>query len=73
MTGLYGDYQMTLDLPFPGASTVATAPGAELPAALESEGVSLFSTVDRLGLKLEHRKTPIEVLVDNVNRIPAEN
>ena len=42
MTGLYGDYQMTLDLPFPGASTVATAPGAELPAALESEGVCCF-------------------------------
>jgi uncharacterized protein (TIGR03435 family) len=74
LTGLYGDYQMTLDLPFPGASTVATAPGAELPAALESEGVSLFSMVERLGLKLEQRKTPIAVLVvDNVNRVPTEN
>jgi uncharacterized protein (TIGR03435 family) len=74
MTGLDGDYRMTLDLPFPGASTVATAPGAELPAALEPEGPSLFSTVERLGLKLERRKTPISVLVvDNVNRVPTEN
>ena len=74
MTGLDGEYQMTLDLPIPGASIVATVPGVELPAALEPEGVSLFSTVERLGLKLVQRKTPMEVLVvDNVNRIPTEN
>lgn len=35
------------------ASARQSAPGAELPAALEPEGISLFSTVEleRLGLK----------------------
>jgi uncharacterized protein (TIGR03435 family) len=74
MTGLEGEYQMTLDLPIPGASTAASLPGVELPPELEPVSVSLFSTVERLGLKLVQRKTPIEVLVvDNVNRVPTEN
>jgi uncharacterized protein (TIGR03435 family) len=72
MTGLAGEYHMTLDLPLPYAPAMANAP--ELPAALEPVGVSLFSMVERLGLKLEQRKTPIEVLVvDSVNRVPTEN
>jgi uncharacterized protein (TIGR03435 family) len=74
MTGLEGEYQMTLDLPMPGSSTAASLPGVELPPELEPVSVSLFSTVERLGLKLVQRKTPIEVLVvDNVNRVPTEN
>ena len=72
MTGLDGEYQMTLDLPIPGSST--SVPGVELPPELEPVSVSLFSTVERLGLKLVQRKSPIEVLVvDNVNRVPTEN
>ena len=72
MTGLEGEYQMTLDLPIPTTPALANAP--ELPPALEPVGVSLFSTVERLGLKLEHRKAPISVLVvDHVERVPTEN
>jgi bla regulator protein BlaR1 len=74
MTGLEGEYQMTLDLPIPGSSAGTSLPGVELPPELEPVSVSLFSTVERLGLKLIQRKTPIEVLVvDTVNRVPTAN
>ena len=71
MTGLEGEYQMTLDLPLPGVSAVAPEPAGEL--APDPLGV-VFSTIERLGLKLEHRKAPIAVLVvDHVERVPTEN
>ena len=71
LTGLEGEYQMTLDLPLPGASAVAPEPSGEL--APDPLG-AVFSTVERLGLKLEHRKAPIAVLVvDHVERVPTEN
>ena len=71
MTGLQGEYQLTLDLPLPGASAAAPEPAGEL--APDPLG-AVFSTVERLGLKLEHRKAPIAVLVvDHVERAPTEN
>jgi uncharacterized protein (TIGR03435 family) len=71
MTGLDGEYQMTLDLPLPGASAGAPEPAGEL--APDPLG-AVFATVERLGLKLEHRKAPIAVLVvDHVERVPTEN
>ncbi len=73
LTGLDGEYQVTLDLPLPGASTVANGPGGDS-STMEPFGVSVFSAVQRLGLKLEQRKAPIAVLVvDHVERVPTEN
>ncbi len=71
MTGLQGDYyQVTLDLPIPGAP--AGEPVAGLPP-VDPIG-AMLATVEKLGLKLERRKTPIEVLVvDSVNRLPTAN
>jgi bla regulator protein blaR1 len=72
-TGLDGEYQMTLDLPLPNAST-ASVTGVELPPALEPVSPSIFDMVERLGLRLEQRKTPLSVLVvDHVNQTPTEN
>jgi uncharacterized protein (TIGR03435 family) len=73
-TGLSGDYRMTLELPVAGSAPISGPPGVELPAALEPVSVSLFSTVERLGLKLEPRKTALPMLVvDTVNRSPSDN
>jgi uncharacterized protein (TIGR03435 family) len=63
MTGLAGFYDLTLDWVEEGA-----APGdqkfPELPIALQ----------EQLGLKLESRKAPLEiVVVDHIERVPTEN
>jgi uncharacterized protein (TIGR03435 family) len=68
MTGLKGFYNLKLDwVPEPrgGADAASDAsPGPRLPEALQ----------DQLGLKLEHRKAPIEVMVvDRVEKVPTEN
>jgi uncharacterized protein (TIGR03435 family) len=68
MTGLKGFYSLTLDWvpePRPGEEPAANAPkGLALPEALQ----------EQLGLKLEHRKAPLEVLVvDHVEKVPVEN
>jgi len=65
MTGLKGMYEMTLDwAPEPAADSDDTPKGLALPDALEAQ----------LGLKLEHRKAPIEILVvDHAERVPSDN
>jgi uncharacterized protein (TIGR03435 family) len=57
-----------LDLPAPGSSIASLQPESQ------AESVLLFSSVERLGLKLEKRKTPISLLiVDNLDRVPTQN
>jgi len=64
MTGLKGFYNLKLDWvsePRPGDGDAPA--GALLPEALQ----------DQLGLKLEHRKAPVEVLVvDKAEKVPVE-
>jgi len=67
MTGLQGTYDYAVDisgLPVQGRDVSA-----------ENTGPSIFTAVQNdLGLKLEARKAPIEVLViDSVNKVPLEN
>jgi uncharacterized protein (TIGR03435 family) len=65
-TGLEGRYQVTLDLPLPGAPVAAMA--------LEPPGPSVQSELKRLGLRLEPRNAPLAVLVvDHAERVPTEN
>jgi uncharacterized protein (TIGR03435 family) len=60
-TGLTGSYQVTLNL-------ALSAEGADAP------GSSVFSAIDRLGLRLERRRAPVPVLVvDHLERVPTEN
>ena len=62
MTGLKGFYDMKLDWAPESATDAPELP--TLPVALQ----------EQLGLKLETRKAPIEVLiVDHAERIPTEN
>jgi uncharacterized protein (TIGR03435 family) len=87
-TGLKGNYDFDLDYtpdenqrmgipglppppPQPGGGEIH-APGASNP---EANGVSLFTAVQsQLGLKLEARKGPIElIVVDHLEKIPTEN
>jgi uncharacterized protein (TIGR03435 family) len=56
----------------------AIAAGVMLPPeamkALEASGDSLFAAVQSLGLRLDSRKAPIDVLVvDSVLKVPTEN
>jgi uncharacterized protein (TIGR03435 family) len=67
MTGLKGYYDLTLDwIPEP------KQPNADPPPAA---GAYLTEAIqDQLGLRLENRKAPIEVLiVDHIEKLPTEN
>ena len=51
------------------------APGAPAEAPPEPSGPSIFTAVqEQLGLKLEGRKAPIEILaIDHAEKLPTEN
>jgi uncharacterized protein (TIGR03435 family) len=68
MTHLEGEYQVTLELPPPGSGIANITPESQ------AESVSPFSTVERLGLKLQKQKTPISLLVvEHLDRVPTQN
>jgi uncharacterized protein (TIGR03435 family) len=83
MTELKGNYDFTLQFApedFTGMMLrAAVAAGIALPPeALKlidaSNGDSLFTAIETLGLKLEKRKEPIEVLViDHIEKSPTDN
>jgi len=88
MTELKGDYQIVLDLSMSDILRVARATGALPPGALpgvpagvsaadaasDPSSSSVFATVQKLGLKLEPRKEPIEtIVVDRLEKAPTEN
>ena len=87
-TDLKGDYQVGLDLSMEDMKNIARSanvmipgPGgggggdASRPADSASEPTSsVFTSVQQLGLKLEPRKAPIELIVVNhVEKLPTEN
>jgi uncharacterized protein (TIGR03435 family) len=67
-TGLGGEFQVSLKW-VPGSTGTGTAPEDNAP------GASLFTAIqEQLGLKLESRKGPLDVLVvDHADKVPAEN
>jgi uncharacterized protein (TIGR03435 family) len=70
-TGLAGSFSFTLEY-----TPDETQPGAPPEAAPPpASGPSLFSALqEQLGLKLEGKKAPVEVLVvDRIDRTPTEN
>jgi uncharacterized protein (TIGR03435 family) len=66
MTGLTGIYDYSLDITGLGAFSGPPPP---------DDSPSIFTSVEKdLGLKLEARKAPIQILViDSVNKVPTEN
>ena len=85
-TGLKGNYDFDLDytpdegqrMGIPGMPLPPPQPGggeAHPPGNPEANGVSLFTAVQsQLGLKLEARKGPVElIVVDHMEKTPTEN
>lgn len=87
MTGLPGAYEIALDISQEEAMRAARAAASFLPvgrggngggtsdvAASEPSSVSIFSSIQNLGLRLESRKLPLDVLViDHIEKVPTEN
>jgi len=75
-TGLVGGYDLDLRYtpePF-AAAALALRPGATAPEGIDPEGPSLFAALeDQLGLKLEPRRAPVDVLViDHIESLRPE-
>lgn len=87
MTGLKGEYHVTLDLsfgdlthavqgagiPIPGA-TVSLGSAPSVLGASDPSGSSIFASVQQMGLKLDARKAPIPfIVIDHYEKTPTEN
>jgi uncharacterized protein (TIGR03435 family) len=89
MTELKGDYQVALDLSMQDMLDAARRAGAPVPpgpgprgrdagaladAASDPSGGSVFASIQALGLKLEPRKSSIDLIViDHAEKMPTEN
>jgi uncharacterized protein (TIGR03435 family) len=74
MTGLKGYYDLTLDW-VPESKPSADGKGETAPISAAASGPTLLEALpEQLGLKLQVRKAPIEILiVDHAERVPTEN
>jgi uncharacterized protein (TIGR03435 family) len=79
-TGLTDKYDFTLQwtpetlTPAPGEANGVASPALVTPPATDSSAPSIFTAVDeQLGLKLESRKAPVEILVVDHIEHPSEN
>lgn len=86
MTGLKGNYQVSVELSMAdlmamvrtqgyggpsGGSGGSAAPEASDPGG---SGTSAYSAVEKMGLRLEPRKAPVEqLIVDSAEKMPTEN
>lgn len=88
MTEMKGTYVVSLDLSIEDMMAAARAsgmgaaiPGARegastdaVPVASDPAGSSIFSSVQKLGLRLERQKVPFElIVVDHLEKVPTEN
>jgi uncharacterized protein (TIGR03435 family) len=77
-TGLKGIYEVSLELPSAplrgGRGRAASADVSPADAASEPAGISVFASVQKLGLKLEKRKAPMDhIVVERIDKTPSEN
>jgi uncharacterized protein (TIGR03435 family) len=85
-TGLTGNYELAVDISREEAMNVVRASVSYLPiggddartspggAASDPSGSSIFSSIQNLGLRLEARKLPLDMLVvDHIDKSPTEN
>jgi uncharacterized protein (TIGR03435 family) len=88
MTEIKGNYQVALDLSMEDIMNAARSAGMQGPGpggggmagrgpaegASDPRGSSLFNNVQQLGLKLEARKAPVDLIViDHLEKLPTEN
>lgn len=75
-TGFMGRYKIVVDIPVPDLSTIAPGGGArpDRAAMMEAMAAPVFPAIERIGLKLQHGKNPVEVIsVKHINPSPTEN
>lgn len=80
-TELKGDYQVAVDLPMASMMRMAAMSGNGPPPGDSNKmveatdpGTSIFESVQKLGLKLEPRKSQLEtIVVDHLEKTPTEN
>ena len=81
MTQLKGNYQVALDISQEDIRNVMRSVGAAMPAGAagatdtaSEPGSSIVNSVQQLGLKLEARKMPLDMIViDHLEKLPTEN
>jgi uncharacterized protein (TIGR03435 family) len=86
LTDLKGAYQVKLELSVDNLMMAAKAQGFQMPmpgpgrgdtgsnVASDPAGSSIFESLQKLGLKLESRKMPMDlIVVDSAEKTPAEN
>lgn len=87
LTQLKGTYQVGIDISMDDLKNAARSAGVAIPAggagepskspgdaASDPSGGTIFSAVQQLGLKLEARKVPVEmIVVDHAEKAPTEN
>jgi uncharacterized protein (TIGR03435 family) len=72
-TGLLGDYQVSLEYA-PGESIQQTRGSLVPPPPNPNPGVSIFTSIQELGLKLEPRKLQLPtIVIDKIEKTPSEN
>jgi uncharacterized protein (TIGR03435 family) len=65
-TGLKGAYDFHLDV----SASAAKGEGKHPAAALADSGTTIFAALDKIGLKLEARKAPVQVIVIDHAELP---
>ena len=77
MTDLKGRYDFTLEYSVDELRTMVRGFGGDasrIPDMGGDPAVSVFTSLEGLGLKLEARKAPVQVIViDSVQKIPTAN
>jgi uncharacterized protein (TIGR03435 family) len=77
VTGMTGNYEVSLDIPFAILRRRAQAGGFVSPTATAPSGPSeetLFGSLQKMGLNLEKRRLPIDtIIVDHLERAPTGN
>ncbi len=81
-TGLTGTFKMSIDLSMAEIMAAARGAGANVPAGFAGPAPStadlaansIFQNIEKMGLKLESRKAPVELLViDHLEKTPTED
>jgi uncharacterized protein (TIGR03435 family) len=71
MTGLQGTYHVVLEF---AQSEITPPAGNALSGSPDSSFATLFAAINKLGLKLELRKVPMEqFVIDHIEKMPTGN
>ena len=73
-TGLKGTFQVVLDIPMTAMNPAGAGAAAGAASEPESRTAAMFHVVQKMGLKLEQRKIPLEtIVVDHIEKTTTEN